>query len=65
MRIKIDYIIDDENWTDEQYENQVEQTVYITGTDIVKILSCGNFEGQCVLMGSQTISEITDIKIEQ
>lgn len=63
MKIQIDYIVDDENMTDKQYEDQEDKSVIINAEDIIDILTYGTFKKQLKLSDAQTIGEITNIKI--
>lgn len=63
MKIQIDYIVDDENMTDKQYEDQEDKSVIINTEDIIDILTYGTFKKQLKLSDAQTIGEITNIKI--
>lgn len=38
MKVKITYTIDREDWTDEQFEDQEDQIVYLTLSDIQDLL---------------------------
>ena len=64
MKIIVEYIIDDENMSDEEYETQEDKTVEITASDLNDILTYGYFNNQVPLSKTQTIAEITEVSVK-
>lgn len=65
MKIVIDYITDDENMSDEDYENQDEKTIEITASDLIEIMTYGRTNKHLTLdRHTQSIGEILDIRVE-
>lgn len=66
MKIVINYIIDDKNMSDEEYETQEEKTVEITSSDLHDILRYGRFNNPIDLnRNTQSIGEITNVRIDR
>lgn len=61
MTVEIKYLIDNENWTDEQFENQEEKVLKLNSSDLSDMLRYGRVPKYTQLESNESIHEITDV----
>ena len=61
MKLTITYLIDNDNWSDEDFENQKEQTLSLDDEDLVFLLTYGKIKQESTLSKHETISQILSI----